>query len=104
MVAVRSVVAGTTPVALASLGGAEPFSVEAFAAATAQAVELSADDDRPLAVSLVPPMLALLDAAGATGWDLLAEYDAVLVGGAATPRPSWIACCSPGCTSSPPTG
>jgi len=85
MVAVRSVVAGTTPVAMASLGGAEPFSVEAFAAATARAVELSARDDRPLAVSLVPPMLAMLDAAGARGWDLLAEYDAVLVGGAATP-------------------
>ena len=86
MVAVRSVVAGTTPVAVASLGGAEPFTVEAFAEATRRAVELSARDDRPLAVSLVPPMLALLDAAGAPGWDLLAEYDAVLVGGAATPK------------------
>lgn len=85
MVAVRSVVAATTPVAVASLGGAEPFSVETFAAATAQAIEQSADDDRPLAVSLVPSMLALIDAAGATGWDLLAEYDAVLVGGAAAP-------------------
>ncbi len=86
MVAVRSVVAGTTPVALASLGGAAAFSVEVFAAATAHAVELSAQDARPLAVSLVPPMLAMLDAAGADGWDLLAEYDAVLVGGAATPK------------------
>ena len=85
MVAVRSVVAGTAPVALASLGGAAPFSVEAFAEATAHAVELSAQDARPLAVSLVPPMLSMLDAAGADGWDLLAEYDAVLVGGAATP-------------------
>jgi O-succinylbenzoic acid--CoA ligase len=86
MVAVRSVVAGTTPIGLRSLGGAAPFSVEAFGAATARAVELSGRDDRPLAVSLVPPMLALLDGAGAEGWDLLAEYDAVLVGGAATPR------------------
>jgi O-succinylbenzoic acid--CoA ligase len=86
MVAVRSVVAGTTPVALASLGGAAAFSVDVFAAATAQAVELSAQDAHPLAVSLVPPMLAMLDAAGADGWDLLAEYDAVLVGGAATAR------------------
>ncbi len=86
MVAVRSVVAGTTPVAMASLGGAAPFSVDAFAATTARAVEVSAQDGRPLAVSLVPPMLALLDAAGADGWDLLAEYDAVLVGGAATTR------------------
>jgi O-succinylbenzoic acid--CoA ligase len=86
MVAARSVVAGTTPVAVASLGGAEPFTVAAFAEATRRALELSARDDRPLAVSLVPPMLALLDSAGATGWDLLAEYDAVLVGGAATPK------------------
>jgi O-succinylbenzoic acid--CoA ligase len=86
MVAVRSVVAGTTPVPVTSLGGAEPFSVPAFAAATAQAVERSGDDHRPLAVSLVPSMLALVDAAGAAGWDLLAEYDAVLVGGAAAPR------------------
>jgi O-succinylbenzoic acid--CoA ligase len=31
-------------------------------------------------------MLAMLDAAGADGWDLLAEYDAVLVGGAATKK------------------
>ncbi len=86
MVAVRSVVAGTAPVGMRSLGGAERFTVEAFAEATRRAVERSADDDRPLAVSLVPSMLALLDAAGARGWDLLAEYDAVLVGGASTPR------------------
>ena len=86
MVAVRSVVAGTDPIAVASLGGAEPFTVEAFETATGKAVGLSAVDDRPLAVSLVPPMLAILDASGARGWDLLAEYDAVLVGGAATPR------------------
>jgi O-succinylbenzoic acid--CoA ligase len=86
MVAVRSVVAATEPVGMRSLGGAEPFTVHAFAEATHQAVERSTDDDRPLAVSLVPSMLALLDAAGAPGWDLLAEYDAVLVGGASTPR------------------
>jgi O-succinylbenzoic acid--CoA ligase len=86
MVAVRSVVAGTTPVACASLGGAEPFTVEVFAQATGRAVTLSTADHRPLAVSLVPPMLAVLDAAGATGWGLLAEYDVVLVGGAATPK------------------
>ena len=36
MVAVRSVVAGTSPVAMASLGGAAPFTVDAFAAATAE--------------------------------------------------------------------
>ncbi len=86
MVAVRSVVAGTAPIALAGLGGAEPFTVEAFAQATDTAVDLSRADSRPLAVSLVPPMLALLAAAGARGVDLLGQYDAVLVGGAATPK------------------
>ncbi len=86
MVAVRSVVAGTTPIALASLGGARPFTVAAFAAATEAAVACSRADGRPLAVSLVPAMLATLDAAGAAGWDLLCAYDVVLVGGAAAPR------------------
>ena len=76
---------GHVPVATASLGGAEPFTVDVFAVATTRARQLSAVDDLPLAVSLVPPMLALLEAAGARGLDLLAEYDAVLVGGAATP-------------------
>lgn len=86
MVAVRAVVAGSDPVAVDSLGGAGPFTVAGFAAATAAARARSEADGRPLAVSLVPPMLAALDAAGAAGWDLLAEYDAVLVGGGASPR------------------
>ena len=85
MVAVRSVMSGTDPVALDSLGGAGPFTIEGFEAATRAARARSGADGRPLAVSLVPPMLAVLDAAGADGWDLLAEYDAVLVGGAAAP-------------------
>jgi o-succinylbenzoate---CoA ligase len=85
MVAVRAALVGTVPVATASLGGAEPFTVDVFGVATTRALQLSAVDDLPLAVSLVPPMLALLEAAGARGLDLLAEYDAVLVGGAATP-------------------
>ncbi|MGB7982930.1 MAG: AMP-binding protein [Candidatus Nanopelagicales bacterium] len=87
MVAVRAAVADTTPVGLASLGGAQPFSVAAFAEATERASAASSQDARPLAVSLVPPMLALLDDAGPIGRDLLAHYDAVLVGGAATPGP-----------------
>ena len=86
MVAVRSVVAGTSPVAVDSLGGACAFSLDGFGEATQRAVRLGHVDERPLAVSLVPPMLALLDAAGPTGWDLLCAYDAVLVGGAATPK------------------
>jgi O-succinylbenzoic acid--CoA ligase len=85
MVAVRSAVAGTEPVAVDSLGGARPFTLEGFGAATAEAVRASAADGRPLAVSLVPAMLATLDAAGGAGWDLLCAYDVVLVGGAAAP-------------------
>ena len=85
MVAARSVQAGTTPVPVASLGGATRFTVDAFARATAGARARSRADGRPLAVSLVPAMLATLDDAGSTGRDLLAQYDAVLVGGSAVP-------------------
>ncbi len=84
MVAVRSIEAGTSPVAMASLGGAQPFTVQEFASATARALD-AAGEQRPLAVSLVPAMLALLDAAGRPGWAPLAQYSVVLVGGAATP-------------------
>jgi O-succinylbenzoic acid--CoA ligase len=73
-------------VPVASLGGAAPFTVEAFANATDQAVALASSDGTPLAVSLVPAMLATLDAAGSEGVALLRAYDAVLVGGAAAPR------------------
>ena len=66
MVAVRSVTAGT-PVAMASLGGAESFTVDAFAERH-ERPRASEADDRPLATSLVPAMLAVLDAAGARGW------------------------------------
>ncbi len=86
MVAARSVVAGTDPVAMASLGGAARFSASAFEQATIRALELSAQDNRPLAVSLVPPMLALLAGTNSIGRQLLCEYDVVLVGGAAAAR------------------
>ena len=86
MVAARSVVAGTDPIAVASLGGASRFSAAAFEQATMAALELSAQDHRPLAVSLVPPMLALLAATNSIGAELLCEYDVVLVGGAPAPR------------------
>lgn len=85
MVAVRSVLAGTTPVAVASLGGATRFTVNTFARATAEARTRSRSAGRPMAVSLVPAMLATLDDAGSTGRDLLGQYDAVLVGGSAVP-------------------
>ena len=86
MVAARSVVAGTDPVAVASLGGASRFSASAFEQATMTALELSRQDHRPLAVSLVPPMLSLLAGTNSIGTELLCEYDVVLVGGAAAPR------------------
>jgi len=86
MVAVRAVLSGAEPVALDGLGGAARFSVADFARATDAARARSRADGRPLAVSLVPAMLAALDAVGADGWDLLGAYETVLVGGAAAPR------------------
>ena len=85
MVGVRSVVAGTVPIALDSLGGAARFTLAGLAEATARARALSDADGLPLAVSLVPAMLAEVDTHGAEGWDVLCEYDLVLVGGAAAP-------------------
>lgn len=73
-VLVRSVVAGTTPEALAGR-----FGPEAFAAATARL----ADGPGPRYTALVPTQLARLVDAGAD----LTAYDAVLVGAAATPAP-----------------
>lgn len=86
MVAVRALVAGTQPVATTSLGGGSRFTSEDFRVATEQAWHLGARDGRPLATSLVPPMLATLDDAGPPGRALLAQYGVVLVGGAAAPR------------------
>ncbi len=86
MVAVRSLHAGTTPVAMSSLGGAAPFTLACFAEATERATAASRADGLPLATSLVPAMLSVLAAAGPEALDLLGRYDVVLVGGAATPR------------------
>lgn len=83
MVAVRSVVSGSPVTAAPSLGGAQPFTPEGFARATRQAAAAGAG--MPLAVSLVPAMLAALESAGTTGLAALAAYDLVLVGGAAAP-------------------
>lgn len=83
MVAVRSVVDGTAPVAAASLGGAQRFTVAGLADAT-RAARADADDV-PLAISLVPAMLTALADAGQPGIEVLRAYDVVLVGGAAAP-------------------
>jgi o-succinylbenzoate---CoA ligase len=96
MVAVRAVVGGGPVRAMGSLGGAEPFTAVGFVSATddawaASASRLagpptSAEDPGggPLAVSLVPAMLATL-AHDPAGVQALRRYDAVLVGGAGTP-------------------
>lgn len=73
-VVVRSLVAGHEPVVARHLAQQLPFSVEAFVA-----------DTRPgLLTSLVPAQLARL-AAHCDGVGALKEYQAILVGGAATP-------------------
>ncbi|QTV80097.1 AMP-binding protein [Microbacterium sp. NIBRBAC000506063] len=77
-VLLRSVLAGTSPVALAGR-----FTAEAFAEAT-----LAASDDSALYTSLVPAQLAtLVDAAetDAAIRDAATAYRAVLVGGQSTP-------------------
>ncbi|MFP5347845.1 MAG: o-succinylbenzoate--CoA ligase, partial [Actinomycetes bacterium] len=80
-VLVRSVVAGTTP---AVLDTALPFTPQAFAAASA-----TLGSDRPRYTALVPTQLRrLLD--DPAGLAALATFDAVIVGGAATP-PSLLA-------------
>lgn len=83
MTVVRSVLAGTDPVPVASLGGAVPFSVAQLEAATEQAEHESARDGLPLAISLVPAMLPIV--ATGPGIELLRRYAMVLVGGAAAP-------------------
>ncbi len=78
MVLVRSLVAGTEPEVLASIGGAEPFSPAAFAAATWRL-----DPSVPAVTSVVPAQAArLLD--DAEGRAALQAYEAVLVGGGRT--------------------
>lgn len=85
MVAVRAVATGTEPAPLASLGGAERFTVAEFEAGTAAARAGAVGDRLPLAVSLVPAMLAALEREPGRGIEALTSYDVVLVGGAATP-------------------
>lgn len=77
-VLVRSVLAGTEPVALTG-----PFTVEAFVAATAEAA-----GEEPLYISLVPAQLqTLLDASDDDAVrDALRAYRAILIGGQALPQ------------------
>jgi o-succinylbenzoate---CoA ligase len=78
-VLVRSLVAGTTPIALDSRAG---FSPKALAVATAELDEGSGDGPRYTA--LVPTQLHRVLEGGDEAVEALATYDAVLVGGAAS--------------------
>ena len=74
-VLVRSILAGTEPAVLSG-----PFRADAFAAAVTRLTH----DDGPRYTSLVPTQVhRLLDSAA--GREALASFDAVLLGGAATP-------------------
>ena len=81
-VLVRALAAGREPVVLPSIGGAGPFTEEAFEAAV-QSAATHSDDIR---VALVPAQLSRL-LSGDRGIAALQQCTAVLVGGAAT-RPS----------------
>ena len=79
MVLARSVLAGTTPVALDLTDGFDP---ESFAAAS---IRLFAASGSRRFTSLVPRQLAALLDAGSCVVESLAAYDAVLLGGSAVP-------------------
>lgn len=78
MVLVRSIVAGTEPVAVDLTGGFDP---ERFAAASMRVLS----NGGPRYTAIVPTQLARLLDAGGAAVDALAAFDAVLVGGGATP-------------------
>lgn len=77
-VLVRAMIAGTTPGAVDTSGGFRP---DCFAAAARELLT----SDRPHYTALVPTQLSRLLNDGAEGLDALRGFDAVLLGGAATP-------------------
>lgn len=81
-VLIRARAAGSRPIAVSSVGGADRFTDIAFA----EAVDTAADTGRPVAVSLVPTQLPrLLETS--LGRRALADCSLILVGGAAlTPQ------------------
>ncbi len=80
-VLVRSLVAGTTPVAMDLAGG---FSAASFARATAEITSATTADKTPAYTALVPTQLVRL-LSSADGCKALTRYAAVLIGGAAAP-------------------
>ncbi len=87
MVLVRALVGGSPPVPLSDGAGSDRPFLDGLGEATQTAADLSGDDGRPLAISLVPAQLVTLRDAGPVGLDVLRRFDVVLVGGAATPAP-----------------
>lgn len=84
MVVARAVLSGTPTYALSSLGGAQPFTAEAFEAEGAKALAAAGAEGLGLRVSLVPTQLRrVLESPRAL--DLLCRFDGVLSGAAATP-------------------
>jgi O-succinylbenzoic acid--CoA ligase len=83
LVVARSVRAGIDPVVLPGVGGAAPFTAEAFLAGAREALRRAAALAVPSYVSLVPTQLRRLVAGGPQCLDVLARFAAVLVGGAA---------------------
>jgi len=82
---VRSQLAGLPPVIMDCIGGGGRFTSEEFANASRAARALCDADGSQLRTSLVPTQLVRLLDAGREGIDALVRFDAVLVGGAATP-------------------
>lgn len=83
-VLVRSLLAGTSPVILPSVGGASHFSVPQFVDYTWRTARASGG--RRIRTSLVPTQLARIMDHHPSGTDALLAYDTVLIGGAATPQ------------------
>jgi O-succinylbenzoic acid--CoA ligase len=79
-VLVRSLLAGRPPVVMGAGGG---FRVRAFTEAASDALMA----DGPVYTAMVPTQLTRLLAAGGDGLAALRAFDAVLLGGAATPGP-----------------
>ena len=91
MSVVRSVEAGVEPVAWPGIGGAEQFTAESFAAVANETIQRAHSLGVPAYTSLVPTQLTrILRSVAAT--QTLADFDRVLVGGAAlSPRTRAIA-------------
>jgi O-succinylbenzoic acid--CoA ligase len=83
LVVARAVRSQIDPVVMPGVGGAAPFTPDAFHASATEALRRAEGSGVPAYVSLVPTQLRRLVADGPRSLDLLAQFRAVLVGGAA---------------------